>query len=149
MEIKIQDWRRISKNTISVQVINSTELNELDKLNNGILYIDIRDTNNPTLDQKHIAQTMIGTDPYHRFFIIEMNKKVDIPQVPIGNIIINAIPQNYDEVEKINEVDVIQNTNENMGDTSIKKDNRDYYKYIILGILSILLIIILIKKILA
>lgn len=81
----IQEWRQISLNNIMARVDNTPDLNELDKINNGILYIYISDTGDQLLDQKHISQTYIGTNCTDRYFSINFDSRVEaIPPVLNG-----------------------------------------------------------------
>lgn len=82
----IQEWRQISLNTIMFRVDNTPFLNEIDNVNEGVVYIYIKNTGIELLDQKHITHTYVGVNCSDRYFIINFNS----PEI----VVFSTLPDN-------------------------------------------------------
>lgn len=86
MGFPITEWIRVTKSYLLARIKNTPDMNNLDKLGSGILYIKIKDTGNYILDRKHISKTYVGTDCKYRYFSLEFTSDVNVPNMKNGKI---------------------------------------------------------------
>jgi hypothetical protein len=102
MNFPIQEWFYVTRSSIMARIENTPELNEISKLNNGILYIKIEGSGDALLDGKHVSNTIIGTNCNERYFSLQFTKDVDLPPC---NGVLSLEDDDDDEVDSNKEDD--------------------------------------------
>ena len=72
----IQESLQISLNTIMLKVENTPYLNEVDKLNSGVLHIYLSNTG--LLDGHHISQTSEAIGCQYRYFFLNFSEPINV-----------------------------------------------------------------------
>jgi hypothetical protein len=80
MTFAILEWLTVTKQYLMFKIKNSFELNQLDKIASGILYVKISNTDSKILNGKHISKTYLSTDCKYRYFSIESDTEINIPR---------------------------------------------------------------------